>query len=695
MDGCVARVDRIGYGVGSGMLVAAICAIPDVIVATLWGYRVPASLPGIVFAAYLVCGGLMGAVFGVASGWFQGRRSRWADADGAQAGIRAACCAACLAGLAAVFVERLRLGYEGYLDRETGLFPAVAAVLVGLLCASRPPRLLYGRSWSVLGWPAFCAAAFCAFWQPYVSQYQAATFSKTSLLANAGYCVGWVALYLLLRRPAQWVLPRLVADGTRGSLVGSGITVGVGLVCAAGVLWCRSVAPIDKAYNPTFAGGLATAGPTPSVVLIVIDTARADHMSMYGYPVDTTPRLAAFAKESVRYDRAIASSSWTLPSHASLFTGLLPTEHGAHNIPHGDGWTIRPLAESHVTMAEILSAAGYRTGAVLANTACLSREFGVEQGFLYFDDRAKPTLEAAKIRSISPALWLCRGYQRSLEGWRTDWSRNASEVNADALDWVDRDTDSPFFLFVNYLDPHAPYHAHGAFASRLARVADHGRPAQMADEIARYDQEIAFTDAQIGTLFDELRSRGVYDDTMIIVTSDHGEAFGEHGSKGHGHTLYDEEIRVPLLVKYPGASVRGVRSEAFALTEVAGLVYEELDISFAAGIDTGADRIFAELREVDTSFAATESVPVMRALYDASGGKAIVSSRGATEYYDLLADPFERCDLSDQRFDRLERAIARVDCWTAGVAARRRAESDSVAISDALRERLMSLGYLR
>ncbi|MYC09996.1 MAG: sulfatase, partial [Holophagales bacterium] len=286
----------------------------------------------------------------------------------------------------------------------------------------------------------------------------------------------------------------------------------------------------------------ATSEPRrPNIVLYVVDTVRADRLGAYGYEKPTSPRLDAFAAGAVLFENAYAQSSWTRPAVASLFTGLLPPAHrtvGRRSV----------LPEDAVTLAEILAANGYE-GMGLVRNPNVSRAFGFAQGFTRFrsEDRERDETMLDRVR-----LWL-------------DERQHA---------------DGPFFLFLHAIDPHGPYdpapefeemfEAGGAPAQyrtvryllRLNRGEVEPEPGT-AEALSRlYDAEVAQNDDAFGELLDELLVRGLDEDTAVIYVSDHGEEFAEHGRWEHGLSLYEEVLRVPLVMRLPGVPPRRVAEPA-------------------------------------------------------------------------------------------------------------------------------------
>jgi len=273
--------------------------------------------------------------------------------------------------------------------------------------------------------------------------------------------------------------------------------------------------------------------PRPNVLVIVLDTLRADHLGVAGYERATSPNLDRFARENLNFTRAFTAAPWTPPSIATLFSGLYPSSHAMVPLdkpPWSGDLSIR-FDDSVLTLAEMLGGAGYRTAAVSSNP-WITPEFGFAQGFGSFD--VKVDARAEKITELGLA--------------RIDELRRSGD---------------PFFLYLHYLDPHDPYSPpddHRIFGGQ--RVEGNYSP-KMREAIDLYDGEIHYLDKSLGRLFTELRARQLYDGLVIVLLGDHGEQFEEHGHLGHGWQLFDEELRVPLVVKPVGAT-RGRSIESVA-----------------------------------------------------------------------------------------------------------------------------------
>jgi arylsulfatase A-like enzyme len=307
----------------------------------------------------------------------------------------------------------------------------------------------------------------------------------------------------------------------------------------------------------------ASPPPPVNVVLIVMDTARADHFSCYGYGLETTPNIDAFARDAVLYRHARAPSPWTLPSHASLFTGLPPGLHGLHwsGIP-ADGEELpprlsklAPAAEGRLLAARLKNR-GYATFGV-SNNPMISARNRLDGGFDTFLWRPKPPAEDS----------------------RADWSLSLIQKR-----FAQQEVPEPFFLFLNLIEPHFPYDPpaafHGRFGGDISKIPTEERlemsmvaGARAIDPealIPLYDEELSHTDDVVGRLLAWLRERGLYRSSLIIITSDHGEFLGEGGRYSHQLSLAPELIWIPLIIKYPGNEYAGTVEESpmVSLTDV-------------------------------------------------------------------------------------------------------------------------------
>ncbi|MEP7326064.1 MAG: sulfatase, partial [Gemmatimonadota bacterium] len=299
----------------------------------------------------------------------------------------------------------------------------------------------------------------------------------------------------------------------------------------------------------------------PNVLLIILDTVRAANLSLYGYGRETTPNLKRFATEGVRFDQAFSAAPWTLPSHASLVTGRWPHELTAD-------W-LSPLDGTYPTIAEYFTRHGYVTGGFVANVGYVAREFGMARGFNHYQDY--PATLATILQSSSIGQKIDRSQQlRKLVRSDQHMVRVAAPtINDGLLGWVDHRGQRPFFAMLNYYDAHGPYlppapydrmfdprgrpNNYSPLHRFISRPNQSGLAAPiMAREMAQYDGALAYLDHELGDLFAELERRGILQNTIVIVTADHGEEFGEHGVYDHGNSLYRPAVHVPLLIVAPG-----------------------------------------------------------------------------------------------------------------------------------------------
>jgi arylsulfatase A-like enzyme len=398
----------------------------------------------------------------------------------------------------------------------------------------------------------------------------------------------------------------------------------------------------------------------PSVFLLVLDTVRADHLSVYGYARETTSeldRLVQARENAVVFPRAYANGTWTVPSHASLFTGRLPNEHGAHFALDGSVRVGFGIDAALPTLAERLREGGYATLAGYANHWLRSVQ-GLDRGFeryLRAPDRDElPFLgEALRQRYLPGVLWeAAKGCAR------------ADQVNATLLSLVEPWSagPNPLFVFANYVDAHGPYAPPAPFRGRFAPTSRSERSEHLAlsqsgerraELMARYDEEIATLDHELGRLFRELERLGLLKSSWIFVTSDHGEAFGEHGALEHGTTVFDEVVRVPLLV-FPPEGVRlAATSDPVSLVDVAATIAaiggvelpgpgRDLRVLVDGGARPTALEFYGDPVKA-TKLGALAARPARAVLL---GRHKLIAYSDADQLYDLEADPGEGVDLA-------------------------------------------------
>ena len=306
------------------------------------------------------------------------------------------------------------------------------------------------------------------------------------------------------------------------------------------------------------AAKLPAASPgMPNVLFIVVDTRRADHLSCYGYSRCTSPALDGIARQGVLFENAISPSSWTQPAHASLLTGRYPHEHQAETAP---------LDNRFPTLGEAMCERGYRTGAFSANPQFFTRVQGFGRGFLRFEDRYHSAAAMAKC-TVYGRLFSAYGLPRL--GFVDDPTRKrAADVNRALFRWLDQDRTRPCFAFLNYFDVHEPFLPPEPFRSRFSKPGDAVPSAESLSGASvrerqsvtdAYDNCVAYVDQYLSELFRGLQERGMAANSVVVVTSDHGELLGEHGLRSHGNALYRELVHVPLLIWWPGHLPAGVR----------------------------------------------------------------------------------------------------------------------------------------
>jgi arylsulfatase A-like enzyme len=418
-------------------------------------------------------------------------------------------------------------------------------------------------------------------------------------------------------------------------------------------------------------------GP-PNLVLISLDTTRRDHGSAYGYARKTTPTLERLAAEGVRFAHAYAPAPTTGPSHATLFTALYPITHRV--VKNG-----RVLAPAHVTLAERLHERGWTTAGVVSSYV-LDARFGFGQGFETWDD----DFELASATTMLP----------SGNGAEV-FDRKADATTRRALRWLEeeRDASRPFFLFVHYMDPHEPWVAPPEILRRF-RTPDLPLDG-VSGLIARYDAEIAFTDQQLGELFEALERLGLARDTIVAVTADHGEGLMDHGELNHGTQLYEEQLRVPLLLRFPRRLPAGrVIDGPVSLLDLAPTLLALMAVEPAAGDPMQGRNLVPVLEGREPLDPAlplflfrpdNTEIPGEQYAIRQGDWKLIRGPGEMRELFDLGADPREREDRSAAEAERVRELERQLDRW---LRAHQRADAAPDLVSPEDLERLRALGYV-
>lgn len=530
---------------------------------------------------------------------------------------------------------------------------ALVGLLAGLARNASPARgvilasVLVGVAGAHVGWTLALVHVWVAD-QEVVTRLATPIAWFTSVFAATLFLsrVFWSRATRLFQNETVWPLRALAKPF---------VTVAALLTLGLGTHLARHLNPqsVAKAESAPSAG-------KPNIVLISLDTVRADHLTPYGYPRATTPHLSKLAEGGILFENAISPTSWTLPSHASMLTGLLPHQHGANNFT--------PLSTGPRTLAEILKSYGYETASFNANGYGLAG-WGMKQGFEVYDDNSdliRHNLASMLIGRV--AVWPL--YLRLAQ---PDYyfRREARELNGEVLHWFQHRSNRPYFLFLNYFDAHDPYLAPSPYDKRFGTVSFKATrrvtfakgfpldpplaPEENQSLVDGYDNSLAFLDDQVDELLHTLAASPGWANTMVIVTSDHGEAFDDHGQYLHGRTLYREQLHVPLIFAGPGIPAGQRISHLVRTRELFGTV---LDLALGDSLPL---RPFS-LRRFWTpgykpgptdDLAVSELVPFLpdfrpvKASLMTSEWHYLHDSQGHAELYHWTTDPAEQTDLAE------------------------------------------------
>ncbi len=399
-----------------------------------------------------------------------------------------------------------------------------------------------------------------------------------------------------------------------------------------------------------------TARPIRNVILISIDTCRADYLSCYGYHRKTTPNIDAIADAATLFENVISPVPLTLPSHCSMLTGTTPLYHGVHeNVNYR-------LEKFNLTLAELLRQKGYTTSAIISSLV-LDSQFGLNQGFDTYNDH----------------------FIQPITSWYQS-ERRGDEASRFACDWLEKHKSEKFFLFLHYFDPHDDYRPPEPFATIFK------------DNL--YAGEIAYTDYCIGEVILKLKELGLYDSTLLIITSDHGEGLGEHAEPYHGFFVYNSTVRVPLIIRAPGGP-KGKK-----VPDVVGLVDVVPTICGLLGIDPpqvlhGKDLspLFREGGKIQNNERYIYCESLQATLYGCSPLLGLVQDRWKyihaprPELYDLDKDPHEDKNLIDEHPERAQLLQDHLKSILEEQA-RTNASDDKFVLDNKTRKRLESLGYI-
>ncbi len=399
------------------------------------------------------------------------------------------------------------------------------------------------------------------------------------------------------------------------------------------------------------------APPPANVVLITIDTLRADHVGCYGYKQVKTPNIDSLAADGTRFERAFAVVPVTLPSHTTMLTGTYPMLSGMHDF---SGNKLSPLQP---TLASVLRQAGYSTGAVVGS-AVLDSRFGLNQGFdFYYDHFDFSRLDEANL----------------------DQMERPGNVVADAaLDWLGKNAQKKFFLWMHLYDPHFPYRPPEPFAHEYA---DHP-----------YDGEIAFADEQVGRLLRFLKDKGLYRNTLIILSGDHGESLGEHGEKTHGFFIYNATMRVPLIIRLPESTSARTVTDPVSLVDLMPTVLSALGLEIPSPVQ--GKSLLPAIREdkgdANRNLYGETYLPRLHfnwsELRGAENTKYHFIDAPRPELYDLTKDPGETHNLFAERKAVAQEMHAKLAGLIRDYSAGKEL-AEKTGLDPEMMERLKALGY--
>jgi arylsulfatase A-like enzyme/uncharacterized membrane protein (DUF485 family) len=451
----------------------------------------------------------------------------------------------------------------------------------------------------------------------------------------------------------------------------------------------------------------------PQVILIVLDTVRADRLSLYSNRGETK-NLEIFSQGALVFENCVASSPHTIPSHASIFTGLYPTEHKSHgNLNSNDrnifGFpTTNPLSEKFLTLAEIFRNNEYKTAAVVSNSVVLNPELGLDQGF-QITNALMSLGHLNNVYPFRPILHLF-SYVTNLYPKYTLFYRTADDINRESINVLKRFHSNPSFLFINYLDAHDPFRPprpfHGYFVGKifpqfykLKQYIDYftlerlDKKVWSSYQLSQYDGEIAYLDDQLGKLFSQLKEMGIYDSSLIIITSDHGELFGTHGFYSHRVPMYEGEIRIPLIIKFPFSKRVGSEKKMVSLCDLYPTI---LSICGLPIPDDISGKAFGD-----------HSSPVVAEFYNFGIGKHQIIYYGKYKYmryeyqkepelYDLEKDPKEQDNLAKKIPIVMAMMEEKLKDWGNTHKPKYLSSEDKrVSTSKLMEEQLKALGYIQ
>lgn len=473
-----------------------------------------------------------------------------------------------------------------------------------------------------------------------------------------------------------------------------------------------------------------SAAKQPNVILLVMDSVRAANLSCYGYARPTTPHIDALAREGTLYEKAISVGCWTLPVHATLFTGLYPLNHGV---------TISrdALPSSYPTLAAQLKAHGYRT-ACFSNNPYIGRATGLGTGFdtleeLWTAVRPRGHRRTKMGRLIKylegygapakPAIAMARSLQKAramVKRRRNTRDSGAAGTNERIRRWLDHSSRAagPFFMFVNYMECHEPYAPPSPYDRkfmpaqyspwRVARLGTNKNVLAGGSETARrenleilqalYDGELNYLDARLGELIADLRRRGLLDNTLLVVTADHGDSLGEHDQIGHRVSLFEQLVHVPLVIRWPERFAAGARvAEQVQLIDLHATLLDAAAVPLGERAGKGAQSLLGTAPGRRVAIAENTAPKahgsILSRMVRTDRYKLIWNSNQRHELYDLHEDPAESRNLAQSHAETVAQLEQQLDAW------RQSLEADNIQVAEAeydeaVLARLRDLGYV-
>ncbi len=579
-----------------------------------------------------------------------------------------------------------------------GLVGAAIGTCVGFL--SQPLARLSGRKEVKGSTFAFAFATVFGLWGAVITRFrlvrdlfrerppQGMIFPLVILAAAA--LVG-LLLFVILKKLVRQGRPlSILRDMVSGSLIY------VGLLGALTLVAWWSHGEESSGYITTESAVEQT--DKPNVILIIVDTMRADRLGLHGYGKNISPGLDKFAEEAVVFDQAIVQASWTRPSIATILSGLYPSSHRAIS-------KVSIMPEQIHTLAESFREEGYYT-AGFANNINIAPMFGFGQGFVEYHHLAPAyffgaTESAAKL-TLYDIMRMVRERHISKAKHVDHYYRDAEYVTDRATEWLGKHRSGPFFLFVHYMDPHDPFFVHPYNGEGYARVSMPRPPLEMARELSEtYDGEIAFWDEHFERFVDYLKTEGSLDSSIVIVTSDHGEEFAEHGGWWHGTTLYEEQIHVPLLIRFPGAEGAGTRVEhQVRLLDLAPTLLQRCGLPISPSMQ-GKSLEWEEpdFQGIEYIFSEEDLEGNLLEAVRTASWKLVKANQGnrrgldPLELYNFTADPKERTNLLQQKPDEVKKLQTAMDDLSRQ-ATEAAVEEETRELDAATRDQLRALGYM-